>query len=403
MASEQSIENVGGGGGDVEIPEVESFDDMGIPESLLRGVYAYGFEKPSAVQRKAIVPALTGRDIIVQAQSGTGKTGTFAISVLGRIDTTVDPYTQALVLAPTRELAQQGFGVIKSLGEYMGVRVHALLKGNHLQEDIRVLRSGVHVAVGTPGRVYDMITRGALRMDTLRMFIVDEADQMLSLGFKEQLVEIFGTGLPQTAQVALYSATMPPDALELTKRFMQNPIKILVPVEKLSLEGIQQFQVNVKDEGEKPSCLADIYGVLSVSQCIIFCNTCQRVEQLAGFMRENNFAVDVIHSDLTPDERSRAVESFKAGSSRVLIASGILSRGVDVQGLSLVINFDLPRGERGVEEYLHRVGRVGRFGRKGVAVNIVSQREAREMKYIEDHYKIKVDPMPEPGTLLSAM
>jgi translation initiation factor 4A len=401
MASEPSIENIGGEG--EQIREYESFDDMGLSESLLRGIYAYGFEKPSAVQRKAIVPASTGRDIIVQAQSGTGKTGTFAISLLSRINMSADSSTQALVLAPTRELAQQSFAVIKSLGEYMGVRVHALLKGNHLQEDIRVLRSGVHVAVGTPGRVYDMITRGALRMDTLRMLIVDEADQMLSLGFKEQLVEIFGTGLPPTAQVALYSATMPAEALELTKRFMQNPIKILVSVEKLSLEGIKQFRVDVKDEREKSDCLLDIYGVLSVAQCVIFCNTCQRVEHLASYMREQNFAVDVIHSDLTPDERSRAVASFKGGSTRVLIASGILSRGVDVQGLSLVINFDLPRGERGVEEYLHRVGRVGRFGRKGVAVNIISERESREMKYIEEHYKINVEPMPEPGSLLSIM
>ena len=399
MASEPSIQVMGGGGGgEEEIREFSSFDDMGLPENLLRGIYAYGFEKPSAVQRKAIVPALSGRDMIVQAQSGTGKTGTFAITILARLNDIKN--TQALVIEPTRELADQSFKVIKALGDYMGVKVYALLKGTPIQQDIATLREGVDVAVGTPGRVYDMITRGALRMDTLRMFIIDEADQMLSLGFKEQLIEIFGTGLSSTAQIALYSATMPPDALELTRRFMQSPVKILVPVEKLSLEGIKQFQVEVNEDPEKAECLDDIYKTLSVSQCMIFCNSCKRVEQLAKYMEEQNHTVDIIHSELSPESRELALKSFKAGSTRVLIASGLLSRGVDVQGLSLVINFDVPRN---IEEYLHRVGRVGRFGRKGVAINIVSRREKGTMKAIEEHYKIEVSAMPSPSELLSSI
>ncbi len=381
-------------GGSGEPVRVLTFDEMGLPEPLLKGIYSYGFERPSPVQQLSIVPVSRGRDAIVQAQSGTGKTGAFGIALLARLDASPAAASrpQGLVLAPTRELADQSYRVLMGLGDAMGVRVMKLVGGTPRGEDVAILRAGVHVVVGTPGRVYDMISRGALQMGGLRALVVDEADEMLTLGFKDQLVEIFGAGLPVDAQVALYSATMPPEALELTARFMRNPLRVLVPAEQLKLDGIRQFRVDLADDALKPEVLADIYAVLSVSQCIIFANTRARVEQLAAYLRTEKHTVDVVHSELPQEERNRVVAAFKAGSSRVLVASGVLSRGIDVQGLSLVVNFDVPR-ER--EEYLHRVGRVGRYGRKGVAINLVTPRDAAFMRDIEQHFALDVQPLPD--------
>jgi len=379
-----------------EPSRVTSFDEMGLKESLLKGIYQFGFETPSPVQQLSIASVAKGGDAIVQAQSGTGKTGAFTIAMLQRVDTTQmaegsQMNAQALVLTPTRELARQALKVILGIGAPMDIRAHELVGGTPWREDVKILQAGVHVVVGTPGRVYDMISRGALKMAALRMLVIDEADQMLSMGFKDQLVEIFGMGFPSDAQVALYSATMPPEALEITSRFMRDPLRILVPAAELKLDGIRQFRVDLDDDAQKPDTLCDIYTILSVSQCIIFCNTRSRVERLAEFMRDRKFSVDTIHGELAQDERTRTVEAFKAGSSRVLIASGVLSRGVDVQGLSLVVNFDLPRDK---EEYLHRVGRVGRYGRKGVAINLVTKRDASMMQEIEEHYALAVEALP---------
>jgi translation initiation factor 4A len=248
----------------------------------------------------------------------------------------------------------------------------------------------------------DLACRGALDMGRLRMLVVDEADLMLEQGFKEQLQEIFGSGVPGDAQVMLFSATMPPEALEMAGKLLRDPLRILVPAEELSVEGIAQYKVEVKDELEKTEVMVELYSALSVEPSLVFCNTRARVEQLAAFMREQRFTVDVIHAELRPAERAEALAKFRSGATRVLIASGVLSRGVDVQSLSLVVNFDLPRGERGVEEYLHRVGRVGRYGRKGVAVNLVAARAAFDMRGIEEHYGIRLGPPPEFASLAPA-
>ena len=382
---------------DAAIAPIPSFDGMGLREPLLRGIFAYGFEKPSDVQQLAIPPIIRGRDTIAQAQSGTGKTGAFAISLLQRLDLAPpeaggQPVCQALVLAPTHELALQTRKVVSGLGEYMGVKCHLLVGGAPVREDLAILRAGVHVAVGTPGRVFDMVSRGALRMGALRLLVIDEADEMLNLGFKDQLVEIFGAGLARDAQVALFSATMPPEALELSARFMTRPLRILVPAERLKLEGIRQFRVDLRGDEEKPDTLCDLFKTMSVCQTIVFCNTRLRVQQLAAFMRERSFAVGVMHAELSHAERGAAMDAFRGGAVRVLIASGVLSRGVDVQGLSLVVNFDVCR-ER--EAYLHRVGRVGRYGRKGVAISLVSAKEAAWMGEIEAFYGLGVEALPE--------
>jgi translation initiation factor 4A len=319
---------------------IETFDAMDLREDLLRGIYAYGFEKPSAIQQRAIKPMLLGRDVIAQAQSGTGKTATFAIGILQQIDTALQE-CQALVLAPTRELAQQIVKVIVALGDFMSVRTHACVGGTAVRDDIRTLQQGVHVVVGTPGRVFDMINRRALRLTDVRLFALDEADEMLSRGFKDQIYEIFKF-LPEQVRVALFSATMPLEILEITSRFMQDPIRILVKRDELTLEGIKQFYIAVEREEWKLDTLCDLYETLTITQAIIYCNTRRKVDWLTDRMSEKDFTVSSMHGDMDQRERDIIMREFRSGSSRVLITTDLLARGIDVQQVSLVINYDLP-------------------------------------------------------------
>ncbi|KAK6745051.1 hypothetical protein RB195_011639 [Necator americanus] len=368
---------------------VPSFDEMNLKENLLRGVYAFGFEKPSAIQQRAIVPCCSSRDVIAQAQSGTGKTATFSISILQRIDET-KPYVQALVMAPTRELAQQIQKVMCALGDYMKVKVHACIGGTSIRDDQRKLEAGVHIVVGTPGRVNDMISRDILMTAYIKMFVLDEADEMLSRGFKDQIYEVFKT-MPQDVQVVLLSATMPADVLEVTECFMRNPIRILVKKEELTLEGIRQFYVNVQKDEYKFETLCDLYNVINVTQSVIFCNTRRKVEQLNEQMTAQKFTVSCLHGDMEQMERDVIMREFRSGSSRVLITTDLLARGIDVQQVSLVINYDLPSNR---ENYIHRIGRSGRFGRKGVAINFITDNDARQLKDIEQFYNTVIEEMP---------
>ncbi|EYB84562.1 hypothetical protein Y032_0314g2232 [Ancylostoma ceylanicum] len=381
---------------------------MDLKQNLLRGIYAFGFEKPSAIQQRAIVPCTTGRDVIAQAQSGTGKTATFSISILQRIDEN-EPSVQALVMAPTRELAQQIQKVMCALGDYMNIKVHACIGGTSIRDDQRKLESGVHVVVGTPGRVNDMINRNVLQgcflsnlklklwvqkyiLETsrIKMFVLDEADEMLSRGFKDQIYEVFKT-LPQEVQVVLLSATMPADVLDVTNRFMRNPIRILVKKEELTLEGIRQFYINVQKDEYKFETLCDLYDAVNVTQAVIFCNTRRKVEQLTEQMTKKQFTVSSLHGDMEQQDRDVIMREFRSGSSRVLITTDLLARGIDVQQVSLVINYDLPSNR---ENYIHRIGRSGRFGRKGVAINFITDNDARQLKDIESFYNTVIEEMP---------
>lgn len=367
----------------------ETFDCMNLKEPLLRGIYGFGFEKPSAIQQRAIVPCCTGKDVIAQAQSGTGKTATFSISVLQRIDEKL-PEVQALIMAPTRELAQQIQNVLVSLGDYMGIKCHACIGGTNVRDDQRKLESGVQVVVGTPGRVNDMIQRSALQTQNIKMFVLDEADEMLSRGFKDQIYEAFKY-MPQDVQVILLSATMPAEVLDVTKRFMNNPVRILVKKEELTLEGIRQFYVNVSKEEWKFETLCDLYATVNVTQAVIFCNTRRKVDALRDQMLKNKFTVSCMHGEMEQGERDLIMREFRSGSSRVLITTDLLARGIDVQQVSLVINYDLP-GNR--ENYIHRIGRSGRFGRKGVAINFVTDNDIRLMQDIESFYNTQIEEMP---------
>ncbi|KAF8326926.1 DEAD-domain-containing protein [Amanita rubescens] len=352
---------------------VDNFDNMDLKAELLRGIYAYGFERPSAIQQRAIVPVIKGHDVIAQAQSGTGKTATFSISILQKLDMNIKG-TQALILAPTRELAQQIQKVVVALGDYMNVECHACVGGTNVREDMAKLQEGVHVVVGTPGRVFDMINRRALKTDTIKIFCLDEADEMLSRGFKDQIYEVFQL-LPQDTQVVLLSATMPADVLEVTKKFMRE-------------SNSDPCQAKRK---WKLDTLCDLYETVTITQAVIFCNTRRKVDWLTEKMHSREFTVSAMHGDMEQKQREVLMKEFRSGSSRVLITTDLLARGIDVQQVSLVINYDLPTNR---ENYIHRIGRGGRFGRKGVAINFVTTDDVRMLRDIEQFYNTQIDEMP---------
>jgi translation initiation factor 4A len=368
---------------------VDTFDALELKPELIRGIYGYGFEKPSIIQQKGILPILKSKDTIAQAQSGTGKTATFAISILQVIDHS-SPNCQALVLAPTRELAQQIQRVMKALGEYLKVSVHVCTGGTNIGEDIKILKEGVHVVVGTPGRVNDMLKKGYLRSEYLKLFVLDEADEMLGRGFKDQINEIFQK-IPGDIQIALFSATMPTEILEMTKTFMREPARILVKNEQLTLDGIKQYFIAIDKEEWKFDTLVELYNNIEIQQCIIYCNTKKRVDDLSSKMKEKNFTVSSMHGDMDQNERDKIMREFRTGSSRVLITTDLLARGIDIQQVSLVINYDLPTSK---EKYIHRIGRSGRFGRKGVAVNFVTPADSKFLQETEKFYNTEINEMP---------
>jgi len=372
-----------------EVKAVATFDSMGLKEDLLRGIYSYGFEKPSAIQQRAITPILKGRDVIAQSQSGTGKTTIFCVGVLQAINSK-SKETQAVVLSPTRELAVQSRNVMLAFGEFMNVSCHACIGGKSVGEDIRALEAGQQVISGTPGRLYDMIRRRALKTKSVKMLVIDEADEMLNRNFKEQLYDIYRY-LPPKTQVVLISATMPVEVLEMTTKFMNDPVKILVKRDELTLEGIKQFFVAVEKEDWKFDTLCDLYDILTITQAVIFCNTKKKVDWLTAKMREANFTVSAMHGDMPQKERDEIMNEFRSGKSRVLIATDVWGRGLDVQQVSLVINYDLPNSR---ELYIHRIGRSGRFGRKGVAINFVKNDDIRILRDIEQFYGTQIDEMP---------
>ncbi|KNZ53541.1 hypothetical protein VP01_320g5 [Puccinia sorghi] len=368
---------------------VDNFDAMELKGELLRGIYAYGFERPSAIQQRAIIPVIKGHDVIAQAQSGTGKTATFSISILQSIDVSIKA-CQALVLAPTRELAQQIQKVLVALGDYLNIECYAAVGGTSVRDGMAKLQEGVHVIVGTPGRVFDMIQRRALKTDHIKIFTLDEADEMLSRGFKDQIYDVFQL-LPPTTQVVLLSATMPQDVLEVTSKFMRDPIRILVKRDELTLEGIKQFYIAVEKEDWKLDTLCDLYETVTITQAVIFCNTRRKVDWLQQQLASREFTVSSMHGDMEQGQREVIMKEFRSGSSRVLITTDLLARGIDVQQVSLVINYDLPVSK---ENYIHRIGRGGRFGRKGVAINFVSSEDVAALRELEQFYNTQIDEMP---------
>ncbi|NDB86326.1 MAG: DEAD/DEAH box helicase, partial [Alphaproteobacteria bacterium] len=334
---------------------------------------------------------IIGKDIIAQAQSGTGKTATFTIGALSRVNTESDT-TQILCLSPTRELSIQTANVMKGIGSMINnLRVQVLVGGSSIDEDIGSLKGNVpHIIAGCPGRVYDMMRRNHILSKNIKLVILDEADEMLSSGFKEQVYNIF-QNFNSDIQVALFSATLPEHINGITSKFMRNPVRIQVKAEQLTLEGISQYYIAVEDDRQKYLTLKDLYSYMSVSQTIIYANSIKRVAALYDAMTEDGFPVCRIHSGMDKVERDKAFADFRTGSYRVLISSNVTSRGIDIQQVSLVINFDIPKC---VHNYLHRIGRSGRWGRKGVGINLITRRDVSKMKEIEAHYSTQINEMP---------
>jgi translation initiation factor 4A len=380
-----------------EVVEYEKFDDMELPEDLLRGIYAYGFERPSAIQKKAIKPIAEGRELIAQAQSGTGKTGAFTIGSIARIDRELKK-VQVLCLAPTRELAQQIQFVASSLGNMMGINTYAAMGKTPVRDDIRALDRGVQFLIGTPGRIYDLINRRAFGTEHIKVIIVDEADQMLEDRFREQLQCILGMGFPPTTRCALFSATMNADVVEFAKSLLEDPVRILIPPEEVNLKGIRQYRVDLEREDWKFEVLLDLYKNLNIAQALIYCNKRQKAEWLAEKMTAAGFPITCIHGDMDVKDRMDRMTSFRKGETRVLISTDLLARGIDVQQVSLVVNYELPNQ---MDNYIHRIGRSGRYGRKGTAINLISTEDMRLMKEIEEFYAINVERLPEDLRILS--
>lgn len=371
--------------------EIQSWDDLEIDPKLLRGIFAYGFEKPSPIQQKAIRPLIQKKDIIAQAQSGTGKTASFTIGALANVDTSINS-TQILVLSPTRELSTQTAKVFMSLGCMMDdLRVQTVFGGSLMEDKSMFLSKNIpHVICGCPGRVHDMMRRDKITSKDIKLVILDEADEMLSFGFKEQVYNIFQY-FSNNIQVALFSATLPENIYPIINKIMRNPVKISVKREMLTLEGIKQYFIAVEDDRQKYSTLKNLFSFLSISQCIIYCNSVKRVQELFEAMTEDQFPVCRIHSNMDKNERDKTFSDFKTGVYRVLISSNVTARGIDIQQVSIVINFDLAKC---VHTYIHRIGRSGRWGRKGVGINFITRRDISKLKEIEKHYSCEIEEMP---------
>ena len=373
-----------------DLDKVDSFDSLELKESLLRGIYSYGFERPSDIQQIAIDPIIKGHDLIAQAQSGTGKTGTFSIGLLQKIDETKH-YCQAIVVSPTRELAEQINFVILSLSAYLKIGTALCTGGRDIKIAINKLKNGAQVVVGTPGRIINMIEKGLIHTKYIRILVVDEADELLSDSFIPQIKKIVEF-IPKESQICLFSATMPYDKFEITKHFLNDPKIILVKKEELSLDGIKQFYIDVLEEDYKFDTLCDLYEKIILNQSMIYVNTKKRANWLKEQLENTKFTVSVIHSSLSPLDRTQIMNSFRNGKTRILISTDLLARGIDVQHVSVVLNYDIPKDKA---NYIHRIGRSGRFGRKGVAINFVTRRDFRLMKDIESYYKTPIATMPK--------
>jgi translation initiation factor 4A len=367
-----------------------SFDTLNLKDDLLRGIYSYGFENPSKIQSKAVPLLLNGKDLIAQAQSGTGKTGAFLIGCLEKLDISLKS-TQILILAPTHELVHQIYEVALEISKYLAITIMEVVGGTNVGDCKRDLDKSPQIIIGSPGRVLDMIQKNYLFTDKISTVVFDEADETLSYGFKLTIYNIIKT-IPQTTQICLFSATIPTELLELSDNFMTNPQKLLVDKEALTLEGITQFYINIRVNDWKYDVLKDLYDTINIAQCIIYINSKNKLMEIYDKLITDNFPVSYIHGELTSEDRKNVMKDFRSGHTRILLSTDLLSRGIDVQQLSLVINFDLPKSK---ETYIHRIGRSGRYGRKGVAINLVTDRDMNSMKEIESFYDTEIVEMPQ--------
>jgi translation initiation factor 4A len=388
---------------EIELPKMESFDDLveyaktntkkPFNENILRGVYNYGYEKPSKIQQLSITPIISNRDMLAQAPSGTGKTAAFTIGTLQCIDDNVN-VLQAIIVTPTRELAEQINRVVIAISEHMTVKTCLCVGGITTTRDniSQIKNEGRQIVIGTPGRLNELIKRKSLPTEYVKLLIMDEVDELLRNDFIPQIQSIVSCVADDT-NICLYSATISQESLSVANKFLRNPVNILVNNENLSLDGIQQFYINVEREEYKMPTVIDLYKHLRIAQSIIFVSSKEKSMEVENQFVSNDYQVSVINSDLSPSERSDVMQRFRQGECRVLIATDIISRGIDVQQVNVVINYDIPSNEN-KESYLHRIGRSGRYGRKGLAINLVTRRTKPTLDNIYRHFNIKDETLP---------
>jgi ATP-dependent RNA helicase DeaD len=364
----------------------ETFEELGLSENILKALTEMGFTKPSPIQAQGIPAVMQGADVIGQAQTGTGKTAAFGIPVLERIDVSNNA-VQALVLCPTRELAVQVSEEIGRLAKYVkGLRIEAIYGGDSIDRQIRSLKKGVHIVVGTPGRVMDHMERKTLKFDEVRMMVLDEADEMLDMGFREDIESILAD-MPSDRQTILFSATMSKPIMSITKRFQNDPILIKVVRNELTNVNIEQVYFEVKPQA-KVEVMTRLIDMHHLKSLLVFCNTKRKVDEIVEDLQLRGYASEGIHGDLRQQQRSNVMSKFKAGVTTILVATDVAARGIDVSGLDGVINFDIPLDE---EYYVHRIGRTGRAGMSGKAFSLVARDEKYRLKTIEGYTKVKIE------------
>ncbi len=374
-----------------ELPFIDKFDDerLNLKKEILDGIYDHGFDRPSPIQRIGIKPIADGKDLVLQSHSGSGKTATFVTGMLQRIDFN-NPKTQAVIISNTKELSGQIYDVMLKLSKFCNI-THNLSCGGDLSNRYMTNDTQCQVIVGTPGRVCDLIQKNIINSRDIQIFIVDEADEVLSSGFRKQLKFIVGN-LSKDCQIVLSSATIPQEMSNTVQTLLRpNYTTILVKNEELTLDEIKQFYVAL-EENYKMDVLLDIYKNLSIGQCIVYCNKKHRADEICGFLQSHGYTVGVNHGDLMLSERKEVMEQFRLGKVRILITTDLLARGIDIQQISLVINFDMPKY---TQTYLHRIGRSGRYGREGVAINFVTRREKNILGYIERTFGTHVNHLPQ--------
>lgn len=372
---------------DVTATKGLDFEDFYLKRELLMGIFEAGFEKPSPIQEETIPVALTGRDVLARAKNGTGKTAAFVIPTLERINPKLEK-TQALLLVPTRELALQTSQVCKTLGKHLGINVMVTTGGTGLKDDIIRLSDTVHIIVGTPGRILDLASKGVADLSSANTFVMDEADKLLSPEFTvtiEQLLQFH----PKDRQVMLFSATFPIVVKAFKDKHMHDPHEINL-MDELTLRGVTQYYAFV-EEKQKVHCLNTLFSRLQINQSIIFCNSTTRVELLAKKITELGYSCFYSHAKMLQQHRNRVFHDFRNGAMRNLVCSDLLTRGIDIQAVNVVINFDFPKN---AETYLHRIGRSGRFGHLGLAINLINWDDRFNLYRIEQELGTEIQPIP---------
>ncbi|KAJ4341649.1 DExD/H-box ATP-dependent RNA helicase dhh1 [Didymella glomerata] len=372
---------------DVTATKGLEFEDFFIKRELMMGIFEAGFEKPSPIQEETIPVALTGRDILARAKNGTGKTAAFVIPTLERVNPK-NPKTQALILVPTRELALQTSQVCKTLGKHLGINVMVSTGGTGLKDDIIRLSEPVHIIVGTPGRILDLAGKGVADLTACQTFVMDEADKLLSPEFTPVIEQLLGFH-PKDRQVMLFSATFPIVVKDFKDKHMNSPYEINL-MDELTLRGITQYYAFV-EEKQKVHCLNTLFNKLQINQSIIFCNSTNRVELLAKKITELGYSCFYSHARMLQHNRNRVFHDFRNGVCRNLVCSDLLTRGIDIQAVNVVINFDFPKN---AETYLHRIGRSGRFGHLGLAINLINWEDRFNLYRIEQELGTEIQPIP---------